>query len=351
VTYLRRLETAHYSPDARITNSSFQQDNVPFSPYDFSVPSPESCDSIIPSPATESLSCPAYALPRPDSTSKPDQVFNFGTFDDWIGWDDLDQSDPADNALSSTSDFFPELKMEPMSPAISRLNIRPSSTFNPDPLNDEQLFQSSSALINPPLSDLSGENHYSTLSSWSPPLVGINPQRFTRLSATEESHLRSIAMPNFPSSVSVSISNPEKSISTYPVSPSSSCSPEPTRRKRKSTLDEEDLDEDSEDDIESSGRRGSSKPVKKTAHNMIEKRYRTNLNDKIAALRDSVPSLRVAVKNGESEEDLDGLKPAHKLNKVCLVRSGLPKKGDEANICKGHCTSQSNRVYCPPRET
>jgi hypothetical protein len=31
---------------------------------------------------------------------------------------------------------------------------------------------------------------------------------------------------------------------------------------------------------------------KKTAHNMIEKRYRTNLNDKIAALRDSVPGLR-----------------------------------------------------------
>ncbi|KAL2014954.1 hypothetical protein VTK56DRAFT_6727 [Thermocarpiscus australiensis] len=31
---------------------------------------------------------------------------------------------------------------------------------------------------------------------------------------------------------------------------------------------------------------------KKTAHNMIEKRYRTNLNDKIARLRDAVPALR-----------------------------------------------------------
>ena len=31
---------------------------------------------------------------------------------------------------------------------------------------------------------------------------------------------------------------------------------------------------------------------KKTAHNMIEKRYRTNLNDKITQLRDAVPSLR-----------------------------------------------------------
>lgn len=42
---------------------------------------------------------------------------------------------------------------------------------------------------------------------------------------------------------------------------------------------------------------GRTKTPKKTAHNMIEKRYRTNLNDKIAALRDAVPSLRVAAKN------------------------------------------------------
>ena len=62
--------------------------------------------------------------------------------------------------------------------------------------------------------------------------------------------------------------------------------------------------------------------MKKTAHNMIEKRYRTNLNDKIAALRDSVPSLRVMAKNARGEdgekEDLQGLTPAHKLNKVGL---------------------------------
>lgn len=62
------------------------------------------------------------------------------------------------------------------------------------------------------------------------------------------------------------------------------------------------------------------RPVKKTAHNMIEKRYRTNLNDKIAALRDSVPSLRATTKNSRGEdvlqEDLHGLTPPHKLNKV-----------------------------------
>ncbi|PMD20014.1 HLH-domain-containing protein, partial [Hyaloscypha hepaticicola] len=67
----------------------------------------------------------------------------------------------------------------------------------------------------------------------------------------------------------------------------------------------------------------SSRPVKKTAHNMIEKRYRTNLNDKIAALRDSVPSLRVMSKKNsrgeEVHEDLQGLTPAHKLNKATVL--------------------------------
>lgn len=32
--------------------------------------------------------------------------------------------------------------------------------------------------------------------------------------------------------------------------------------------------------------------MKKTAHNMIEKRYRNKLNDSIAELRDTIPSLR-----------------------------------------------------------
>ncbi|KAI5922385.1 helix-loop-helix DNA-binding domain-containing protein [Camillea tinctor] len=87
-------------------------------------------------------------------------------------------------------------------------------------------------------------------------------------------------------------------------------------RKRKSSAE---LDDDDDDDLE------GHHPVKKTAHNMIEKRYRTNLNDKIAALRDSVPSLRIMSKSARGEdttedrEELHGLTPAHKLNKATVL--------------------------------
>lgn len=93
-------------------------------------------------------------------------------------------------------------------------------------------------------------------------------------------------------------------------------------RKRKSSaeVDEDDYDEDHD----------GHQPIKKTAHNMIEKRYRTNLNDKIAALRDSVPALRIMSKSARGEdttgdrEELHGLTPAHKLNKATVSRRERP---------------------------
>lgn len=74
---------------------------------------------------------------------------------------------------------------------------------------------------------------------------------------------------------------------------------------------------------------GRTRTPKKTAHNMIEKRYRTNLNDKIAALRDAVPSLRVAIRS-----DLGLVQDRNGNNKLCETTenrddnySGLPKTG------------------------
>ncbi|KAF2014803.1 hypothetical protein BU24DRAFT_423709 [Aaosphaeria arxii CBS 175.79] len=103
-------------------------------------------------------------------------------------------------------------------------------------------------------------------------------------------------------------------------SSSAQSSPEPSienTKKRKSSSEETEP--------EPSDKKEKQPPVKKTAHNMIEKRYRTNLNDKIAALRDSVPSLRVMSRPGggneedDDPEDLEGLTPAHKLNKATVL--------------------------------
>ncbi|KAG0131624.1 hypothetical protein HOY82DRAFT_329097 [Tuber indicum] len=95
----------------------------------------------------------------------------------------------------------------------------------------------------------------------------------------------------------------------------------PRPKKRKTSTDDVAPDGGSSAPAPTTGRK---QQPKKTAHNMIEKRYRTNLNDKIAALRDSVPSLRVMAgtsKLGEDddEEDLEGLTPAHKLNKATVL--------------------------------
>lgn len=86
-----------------------------------------------------------------------------------------------------------------------------------------------------------------------------------------------------------------------------------SKKRKQSTSEEEDM---------AAAPPGKKQP-KKTAHNMIEKRYRTNLNDKIAALRDSVPSLRVMAGTSkvgdDDDEDLGGLTPAHKLNKATVL--------------------------------
>jgi hypothetical protein len=140
---------------------------------------------------------------------------------------------------------------------------------------------------------------------------------------------------------------------------SSHSSPEPAApsKKRKSTDDTDDLDD------APTSKKGGSQPPKKTAHNMIEKRYRTNLNDKIAALRDSVPSLRVMSRpNGTEEdddpEDLEGLTPAHKLNKATVLSKAteyirhLEKRNkrltDEVATLKGRIESYEKMAISGP---
>nr|POE80943.1 sterol regulatory element-binding protein 1 [Quercus suber] len=104
---------------------------------------------------------------------------------------------------------------------------------------------------------------------------------------------------------------------------SQSSSPKPPPKKRggrKRKIDVE-AERQQREENEKGSQDGDEPPLKKTSHNVIEKRYRNNLNDKIVELRNSVPSLRVMGKTngGGRDEDLEGLTPAHKLNKATVM--------------------------------
>jgi hypothetical protein len=106
---------------------------------------------------------------------------------------------------------------------------------------------------------------------------------YPSLTQAEEQTLQNIAMPYLLSKVKLS-SEPSTPTDWHSLnSPSPSPSPEPESRprknkKRKSIIENDDIPTT----LSQSRKRG---------HNAIEKRYRTNLNDKINCLRQGIPSL------------------------------------------------------------
>ncbi|KAF8867000.1 hypothetical protein BDZ45DRAFT_666999 [Acephala macrosclerotiorum] len=184
-------------------------------------------------------------------------------------------------------------------------------------LDDDPLFPADWDQETPPYEG----NLYSTPLSWEQPIeTKVEPLPTTSyttmntLTPAQQEKLRNIAMPQHLQYRSQHSPNSTASNKSRSISSPDNHDREERSRKRKSSAE---ADDDEDDD--------SNPPVKKTAHNMIEKRYRTNLNDKIAALRDSVPSLRIMTKSARGEdtaddrEDLQGLTPAHKLNKATVL--------------------------------
>ncbi|KAB5546903.1 hypothetical protein GE09DRAFT_1060499 [Coniochaeta sp. 2T2.1] len=212
------------------------------------------------------------------------------------------------------------------------------------------------ALTNPPVDDVlfgrEGINDNQPLFQTQPPLSTSRPQLSTSQLPVQQSQQQ-----QQPSTIKKPSQPPTLQNKRYLRNTNNS-----SLKRKSSTSEEEDdhLSQRSSASPPPANRRSSSKPQqssppstgstgpKKTAHNMIEKRYRNNLNDKIAALRDSVPALRVMVhrleggaaeNNGGSElddeenngfgvavgkieggaEDLGGLAPAHKLNKATIL--------------------------------
>jgi hypothetical protein len=64
------------------------------------------------------------------------------------------------------------------------------------------------------------------------------------------------------------------------------------------------------------------KQIKKAAHNVIEKRYRNNINNRIAELRQVIPALSALNlgSHGGSDVPIDGVTPVSKLNKATILR-------------------------------
>ncbi len=117
-----------------------------------------------------------------------------------------------------------------------------------------------------------------------------------------------------PSLASPTESSPASSIAPKTHLPSPEPPSPPKRPSIKRQRPEDDEDEASSAQL----------PPHRLAHTVIEKRYRTNLNDKISALRDSIPALRAMCRSSSDEGDygavdLDGLAPAQKINKGAVM--------------------------------
>ena len=86
------------------------------------------------------------------------------------------------------------------------------------------------------------------------------------------------------------------------------------------------------------GSGGDRKPIetqgKKTSHNVIEKRYRSNLNDKIGLLRDSIPALRsvgqrASAKDGSSDSEEGPAMPDGSLSRLKPNKATVLAKATE----------------------
>jgi hypothetical protein len=264
-------------------------------------------------------------------TSSSDN-FTPGNWDDWMRWTPSQMQSPKplntqgqlnylnnENSRMNNRRQNQNTSLDVSAPPSANEEVVPASSSIPftfgQAIDNPPAFQFSSSSATPPVT---AEQQISSTgpTKWTPVSQQAKSKSAALVSPPSlDSHAK---LPSLTLSTSSHRHSPD-SAQMQPSSPSSvPSSPEPpsvvdNKKKRKSSVD---------DDI--SDKPPSKQPIKKTAHNMIEKRYRTNLNDKIAALRDSVPSLRVMARSGNADdddelEDLEGLAPAHKLNKATVL--------------------------------
>lgn len=156
------------------------------------------------------------------------------------------------------------------------------------------------------------ETLYSTPLSWEPPQPGVRMDSYINMGPAfnnpEQRRLLAIAM-GTGQAFSPDASRPDAmmdfSFDDITGSPTSSSAR--TRRPHPSARP------DSADK-----QKAKPKSSERAAHNDIERKYRTNLKDRISELRDAVPSLRAASEDPDDSSGPAASRSASKVSKVSL---------------------------------
>jgi hypothetical protein len=207
-----------------------------------------------------------------------------------IRFPSMDPAAPAKAVLSpylTDSPAFSNRQLFSSSVSTSPSANRPASmSRSPTSIADDSLFTSSS------VPQLSPDSYMSRLSS--PGQSAITPESYAHKAEDYIPHPQSGKFSH--SSVVAPLQQQKaQSITTQVAS-----------RKRKNSVGADGDVKQPEDEVKDDAANSMLKKSKKAAHNTVEKRYRQNLNSKIAELRDSIPALRTCPSNdaeGGSDSD------------------------------------------------
>jgi len=227
---------------------------------------------------------------------------------DWMRWDGSAEQDlekpnglsldrqNTSSTMSSTSNWFSEVESAEIDPILESYQVENNFSYGDAPFDVDEHFITAQSM------KLQTGTLLSSIETSRRPFTG-----FSTLTAEEERVLKSIAMPLS----QVQISSPTSLTSSSSVEPETH-TPK-LNKKRKSSVDE-DLP-------------AALCQSKKRGHNAIEKRYRTNLNDKINELREGVPALcHHFNEDGDEPEDSDEdgeEKAAQKYGKAAILTRAL----------------------------